>query len=55
MIARERHVALIDIKLLFEAQGVLSRHHRRLHARAMLTVADDQDVSRTQHVWRSLR
>ena len=28
MIAHTRHDALIDVKLLFDAQGVLSRHRR---------------------------
>lgn len=49
MIAHTRHDALIDVKLLFDAQGVLSRLHRRLHARALLTVADEQDVPRRTH------
>ena len=34
---------------LFDAQGVLSRHHRRLHARALLAVADEQNGPRRTH------
>jgi hypothetical protein len=45
MIAHTPHDALIDIKLLFDSQGVLSRHHRRFHARARLTLADEHNVS----------